>query len=65
MRAVRRYAVVVSVLFALGAGSILAGWGNDGLPGRQSRNQSRKETHRTFIQRILDYLDSKLSTPPG
>jgi hypothetical protein len=61
MRAVRRYAVVVSVLFALGAGSILAGWGNDGLPGRQSR----KETHRTFIQRILDYLDSKLSTPPG
>ena len=61
MRAVRRYAVVVSLLFALGTGAALASMGDDGVPGRQIR----KETHRSFIQRILDYLDSKLSTPPG
>jgi len=61
MQTVRRYAAVVSLLLALGAGSPLAAWGDDGLPGRQSR----KEMHRSFIQRILDFLDSKISTPPG
>ena len=59
MRTVRRFAVVVSLLFALGAGSALASFGDDGSPGRQIR----KEAHRSFIQRILDYLDSRLSTP--
>lgn len=61
MRAVRRYAVVVSLLLALGTGAALASMGDDGLPGRQPR----KDTHRSFIQRILDYIDNKLSIPPG
>ena len=61
MPRIRRCAAVVCLLFALGAVSALAGFGDDGLPGRQIR----KEARRSFIQRILDYLDNKLSTPPG
>jgi len=61
MRAVRRFTVVVSLVVALGAGSVLASMGDDGTPGRHIR----KETHRSFLQRILDYLDNKISLPPG
>lgn len=61
MRTVRRYAVVVSLLLSIAVGSAFAGFGDDGLPGRQIE----KESHKNFIQRILDFLDSRLSTPPG
>jgi hypothetical protein len=62
MRAVRRYAVVVSLLVALGSGSVFASIGDDGTVGRVI---AKDKAHRSFIQRVLDYLDSKLSVPPG
>jgi hypothetical protein len=61
MRAVRHCAVVVSLLVALGTGSAFASIGDDGTFGRVVR----KGTHRSFLQRILDYVDSQLSVPPG
>ena len=62
MRAVRRYAVVVSLLVALGGGSVFASIGDDGTVGHAI---GKDKAHRSFIQRVLDYLDSKLSLPPG
>jgi hypothetical protein len=62
MRVVRRYAVVVSLLVALGSGSVLASIGDDGTVGRVT---PKDKAHRSFIQRVLDYLDNKLSLPPA
>ena len=62
MRAVRRYALVVCLLVALGSGSVLGTTGDDGIVGRAA---AKDKPHRSFIQLVLDYLDSKLSLPPG
>ena len=62
MRAVRRYAVVVSFLVTLGSGSVVASIGDDGTVGRAN---PRDHARRSFIQRVLDYLENKLSVPPG
>jgi hypothetical protein len=62
MRAVRRYTVVVSLLVVLGGGSVFASIGDDGTVGRVN---PKGPTHRSFLQRILDYLDNKISLPPG
>jgi hypothetical protein len=61
MRRTRRCALVVALLIGVSGGSVFAGPNDDGVVSRQIR----KETHRSLIQRILDYLDSRLSTPPG
>ena len=62
MRTVRRYTVVVSLLVVLGGGSVLASIGDDGTIGRLN---SKGTTHRSFFQRVLDYLENKISLPPG
>ena len=61
MRAVQRYVVVVWLLVSLVAGTTLASRGDDGTSGRQIG----KGSHRNLIQRILDFLDSRISLPPG
>jgi hypothetical protein len=61
MRRIVRGVQVVVLLIAVSVGSVFAGPNDDGAAGRQIR----KEAHRSFIQRILDYLDSKISLPPG
>jgi hypothetical protein len=62
MRAVRRYAVVVYLLVALGGGSVFASIGDDGTVGRVN---PKGNPHRSFFQRVLDYVESKLSVPPN
>ncbi len=61
MRAVRRYLAALSLVAVVASGSALAGMRDDDSPGRQMQKASK---HRSFIQRILDYLDSKISVPP-
>src|ERR1043165_8569749 len=55
-------AVVVSLLVALGSGSVLGSIGDDGTVGRGT---PKDKAHRSFIQRVLDYPDNKLSLPPN
>jgi hypothetical protein len=61
MRAVRRTMAALSLVAVIASGSALAGMRDDDSPGRQVQKASK---HRNFIQRILDYLDNKLSVPP-
>jgi len=61
MRTIGRFAFIVSLVATVWSGSVLAGRGDDSAFGRQIR----KDAHRSLIQRILDFLDDKLSTPPG
>lgn len=61
MRAAQRYLAVVSLLVAIGMGSALASVGDDTNRG----HQPQRSAHRSFLQRILDYLDSRISLPPG
>lgn len=58
MRTIRRCALVASLLIAV---PVLGSQSDDG----SFRQDIRKDKHRSFVQRILDLLDSKLSTPPG
>jgi len=52
---------VLSLVAMIASGSALAGMRDDDSPGREVQKASK---HRSFIQRILDYLDSKISVPP-
>ena len=61
MRTIGRFALIVSLVMTVSISSVLVGRGDDSAFGRQLQ----KDTHRSLIQRILDYLDNKLSTPPG
>ena len=61
MRAVLRYMAALSLVAAVASGSALAGMRDDDTPGRERQTASK---HRSFIQRILDYVDNKLSVPP-
>ena len=61
MRAVRQYMAALSLVAMIASGSALAGMRDDDSPGREMQKASK---HRNFMQRIFDYLDSKLSLPP-
>ena len=61
MRAVRRYMAAVSLVAVIASGSAFAGMRDDDGPGRHMQQTSK---FRQFIQRVLDYVDSKLSVPP-
>ena len=61
MRAVLRYMAALSLVAVIASGSALADMRDDGTPGRDRQTASK---HRSFIQRVLDYLDNKISVPP-
>ena len=61
MRVVRRSLVALVVVGALAGSSAMAAPRDDSDRGR---HVTKKSTLPAFVQRILDYLDNKLTVPP-
>ena len=61
MRVLRRSLAALLVVAALASSSAMAAPRDDADRGRQV---TKKSTLPAFVQRILDYLDNKLTVPP-